>query len=50
MRMFGKKAPEQQLGGGGAITAIADSTAYYYVGITNASSDPITITSVDFTF
>lgn len=49
MRMFGKKAPEQQLGGG-AITAIADSTAYYYAGITNASYDPITITSVDFTF
>ncbi len=28
----------------------SDSTAYYYVGITNASSDPITITSVDFVF
>ena len=34
----------------GSVTKTADSTAYYYVGITNASSDAITITSVDFTF
>lgn len=34
----------------GSVTKTADSTAYYYVGITNASSDAITITSVNFTF
>lgn len=27
-----------------------DSTKWCYVGVTNASSDPTTITSVDFTF
>lgn len=32
------------------LRATADETKYYYVGITNASSDTITITSVDFTF
>ena len=34
----------------GSIVKTADSTKWYYVGVTNASSDPITITSVDFTF
>lgn len=33
-----------------SVSKTADATAYYYVGVTNASSDPITITSVDFTF
>lgn len=33
-----------------SVTKTADSTAYYYVGVTNISSDAITITSVDFTF
>lgn len=33
-----------------SVTKTADATAYYYVGMTNASSDPITITSVDFSF
>lgn len=33
-----------------SVYATSDSTAYYYVGITNVSSDPVTITSVDFVF
>lgn len=32
------------------LTYTADKTAYYYVGITNASSDPITISKVSFVF
>lgn len=32
------------------LTQTADQTNYYYVGITNASSDPITISSVSFVF
>lgn len=34
----------------GTINQTADKSAYYYVGITNVSSDPITIKSVSFTF
>lgn len=37
-------------GGGGGVLANADETKYYFVGITNASSDPVTLTSVDFEF
>jgi len=32
------------------IVKIADKTNYYYVGVTNASSDPIKISNVSFTF
>lgn len=32
------------------LTYTADKTNYYYVGVTNASSDPITISNVSFVF
>lgn len=37
-------------GKSGCIIKMADKTSYYYVGITNASSDPITISNVSFVF